>query len=260
MRDATIAIVNYQTPQLTRLCLRSLRKFTDLSRVRVIVVDNSSKDESLDYLRALDWIELVERPIPEGETPPESHANALDVAMAMADTPYFFVMHTDTIMVHDHWLDYLIAAIKKSDNIAGVGSWKMEIESPFKTFGQKIETFVREKILGRHSRRHHRHYLRSHGALYRTGALKEHSSGFCDGDTAGKSAHLNLRRAGFEMVFLPVRELNHYMRHLNHATMILNPEISGRHTGTPEARKRIQKQLDDIGFKKILSDATLDRA
>ena len=90
--------------------------------------------------------------------------------------------------------------------------------------------------------------------------MKEHSSGFCDGDTAGKSAHLNLRRAGFEMVFLPVRELNRYMRHLNHATMILNPEISGRHTGTPEARKRIQKQLDDIGFKKILSDNTLDRA
>lgn len=259
MKAVTIAIVNYQTPDLTRLCLRSLRKFTDPERVRIVVIDNNSKDDSIDYLRSLDWIEVVaRRPVP-GETPPESHARALDIGLEMADTPYFFVMHTDTIMVDSGWLDYLIGEIEKSGDIAGVGSWKMEIESPWKTIGQKIETFVREKILRRRSRRHRRQYLRSHGALYRTKPLKTHTSGFCDGDTAGKSAHLHLEAAGFRMAFLPVRELNRHMRHLNHATMILNPEISGRNTGTAKARQRIQQQLNNIGFKEILNNDKLDK-
>jgi hypothetical protein len=259
MKAVTIAVVNYQTPDLTRLCLRSLHKFTNLERVRVVVIDNNSKDDSIDYLRNLDWIELVERPSVPGETPPESHSRALDIGLGKADTPYFFVMHTDTLMVHDGWLDYLIGEIEKNDRIAGVGSWKMEIESPIKTIGQKIETFVREKILQRKSRRHRSQYLRSHGALYRTALLKEHTSGFCDGDTAGKSAHFRLTDAGFTMRFLPVRILNRYMRHLNHATMILNPEISGRNTGTPKARKRIQEELNNIGFKEILNDDKLDK-
>jgi GT2 family glycosyltransferase len=44
---ATICIVNYKTPDFTKLCLRSIRKFTDYP-YEVIVVDNGSNDESLD--------------------------------------------------------------------------------------------------------------------------------------------------------------------------------------------------------------------
>lgn len=261
MKQVTICIVNYRTPDLTRLCMRSLRKHTDLSRVKIVVVDNNSKDSSLDYLKSLSWIELIERPPVPGETPPESHARALDIGLAAADTPYYLVMHTDTIIIDDQWLDYLIGEIEKSEKIAGVGSWKMEFESPLKTFGQKIETFVREKLLGRKSKkRHKQQYLRSHAALYRTDDLKKYTSGFCDGDTAGKSAHFSLTAAGYDMKFLPVGELIRHMRHLNHATMILNPEISGRQTGTPQARQRIEKELNDIGFKEILNDCELDQA
>ena len=43
---ATICIVNYKTLELTRLCLRSIRKFTNYP-YEVIVVDNDSGDESL---------------------------------------------------------------------------------------------------------------------------------------------------------------------------------------------------------------------
>ena len=57
----TILLPNYKTPELTRLCLRSLRKYTDCSRIKVIAVDNASGDESLDYLRSLSWIRLIER-------------------------------------------------------------------------------------------------------------------------------------------------------------------------------------------------------
>ena len=57
----TICIVNYKTEELTRLCLRSIRKFTE-APYQVVVVDNDSNDSSLEYLRSLDWITLIERP------------------------------------------------------------------------------------------------------------------------------------------------------------------------------------------------------
>ncbi|MBL8704260.1 MAG: glycosyltransferase, partial [Rhodospirillales bacterium] len=65
MTDAplvTVLVPNYRTPELTRLCLRLLRKHTPPGRIRVIAIDNDSRDESLDYLRSLAWISLIERP------------------------------------------------------------------------------------------------------------------------------------------------------------------------------------------------------
>ena len=52
---ATTCIVNYKTLDFTRLCLRSVRKFTKYP-YEVIVVDNDSQDESLERLKSLDWI------------------------------------------------------------------------------------------------------------------------------------------------------------------------------------------------------------
>ena len=46
---AAICIVNYKTLDFTRLCLRSIRKFTNFP-YEVIVVDNDSQDESLEGL------------------------------------------------------------------------------------------------------------------------------------------------------------------------------------------------------------------
>ena len=124
--EVSIVIPNYKTPELTRLCLRSLRRHTDLERVRVIVVDNDSRDASLDYLRKVEWIELLERTT-DGESGPEMHARALDLALEKVDTPFLLVIHTDTIVVNDLWLDFLLNRINSDPNIAGVGSWKLEI-------------------------------------------------------------------------------------------------------------------------------------
>ena len=56
----TICIVNYKTEELTRLCLRAIRKFTKVP-YEVVVIDNDSGDGSLKYLRSLKWIHLIER-------------------------------------------------------------------------------------------------------------------------------------------------------------------------------------------------------
>ena len=51
----SIVVPHYQTPELAKLCLRSIRKFTAGIPCEVIVVDNASRDgTALEYLRQVE--------------------------------------------------------------------------------------------------------------------------------------------------------------------------------------------------------------
>lgn len=254
-RLLTILLPNYRTPDLTKFCLRSLKKYTDLNKVEVLAIDNDSRDASTEYLRSLKWIRLFERPRHDDETPPEMHSRSLDEALEMVDTPFVLVMHTDTIVIDPGWLDFLLGKITADDNIAGVGSWKLEYVSPWKHFLKSAEKLIKKVFFPDEKELR---YLRSHCALYRTELLKKHTRGFFDGVTAGASAHRMLEEAGYRMLFIESEELNKYVRHLNHATMILNREISGRRTGKPAARQRIAEELEQLKYHEVLADDSLD--
>ena len=264
-----ILIPHFKTLDLTKFCLRSLRKCTDLSRVQLIVIDNGSKDASTEYLRGLPWITLLERESAPGESGPAAHARALDLGLARAMAPFVLSMHTDTITISPGWLDYLLAHIEADSRIAGVGSWKlgfrpwyrrlaMHLEGVWPALRASLPRGFRRRGLGAADNRSL--YLRSHCALYRTDLLRRFGLQFYDENkTAGKALHHRLEEQGFIMKFLDPRDLARYVRHLNHATMILNPEIAGRKTGTEAARRRLWRELDSLGFQEMLQDESLDR-
>ncbi len=260
--DTTILLPNFKTPELTRLCLRSLRKHTDMNRVKVLVIDNGSNDSSLDYLRSLSWIELFERTPSPSEAPAQMHTIAMDILAEKVDTEFMLSFHTDTIVTSDEWLDFLIKRIKRSDNIAGVGSWKLEFKPAYEVFFHQIEDNFRRlffSLTGRNDRKTGERFLRSHCALYRTELFRRHTRGFGNGQTAGQSCHNMLVEAGFEMEFIPENLLSKHMLHLNHATMILNPETGGRKTSTAKARQKLQSGLDAAEFQAILADDSYDK-
>ena len=251
----TVIVPNYKTLDLTKLCLRSLRKYTDCSRIKVLVIDNESNDDSVEYLRNLDWITLVERKT-TGEGGPEMHAKALDMAMEMVDTELVLVIHTDTIVISDKWLDFLLAKINASPNIAGVGSWKLEVVPPLKVFFKKIETVIRRllgrKILDRE------HYFRSHCALYKSDAARQ-TNGFYDNNSAGVTMFAILRDKGYELPFIESAELTKYVRHLNHATMILHPSELSRKSSDPAKLRKLNAELEKLHAREILADESLDK-
>lgn len=255
--ELTAIIPNYKTPELTRICLRLLKKNSDLTRLKVLVIDNGSADESLEYLKSLDWITLVERKVGADENGPLMHCRALDKAMEYVDTPFVMVMHTDTFMISDNWQQFLISCFD-NENVAGVGSWKLETPPGFfKRLGQKIEDLIRFARTGKEKPRPL--FLRSHCAVYRTDLLKKHTKGFDDFGTAGEAVHKHLTDAGFEMKFLESAVLGKYIRHINHATMILNPEAgSNSRTAKAAARKRLARELGVPGYQSILMDDSYD--
>jgi GT2 family glycosyltransferase len=63
----SIVLVNYKTPELTRICLELLQEHVQKAGIAIWVVDNGSADASVEYLRSLDWINLIERDAPTKE-------------------------------------------------------------------------------------------------------------------------------------------------------------------------------------------------
>lgn len=265
-KKLTILLPNYKTPKLVKLCLRLLKKHTDMSQVHVIVIDNDSQDESLDYLRGLDWVELIERKAQSDDTGELSHRRALDLGLERVRTPYFISIHTDTLMTHPGWLSVLLKEIEGKPEVGGVGSWKLEAKPAWRTALKKLEG-AGQRLFSRISGRQHRvvgkdgnyYFLRSHCALYRKDLFDQLNLRFGDGSgCAGKLVHKALVDAGFKMVFLPSDYLGRYMDHLNHATLILNPEREGLKTANAKDYRDMQRKLKALQADAILADSTLD--
>lgn len=264
----TILVPNYKTLALTKLCLRLIRKYTNLKQAHVIVIDNDSADESLDYLKSLSWIELIERHAQSQETPPEAHARALDLALERVTTPYVLSIHTDTLVKNEAWLPFLLAQFKNDHRIAGVGSWKLENKPMWRNCLKRVEYHLQWMIYKMIGKTHHAlagvgkenyYYLRSHCAIYRMEVIKQLRLRFGEGDmVAGKYMHKRMLDAGYNMIFLPSEVLSQYVIHLNHATSLLNPELSSRPGKIDKGLRRINKILQQMSVQAILQDDGLD--
>ena len=285
----TILIPNYKTLELTKLCLRLIRKHTNHEMVHVIVIDNDSRDDSLEYLRTLTWLALIERKGDNNESPSLSHSRALDLGLERVKTPYVLSIHTDTLVKDHSWLNVLISEIEKHPDIAGVGSWKLE---PSPSLGKKLWKnieFRTRAITYRIKGKHHKlseleiqknsgyysffqknrsnmnengkdfFYLRSHCALYRMDLIKKHNLTFAEGEkTAGSQMHRILVEKKYQMIFLPADYLSKYLVHLNHATMVLHPELGAKARTVHKGLKKIKKELKRLDSKRVLKDDYLD--
>ena len=267
--EVTILIPNYRTPQITTLCLRLLRKHTDGDRIHVIVIDNNSRDASVEYLRTLRWIQLIERVPATNESGPLSHARALDEGLSRVMTPYVLALHTDTLIRRPGWLDVLLQPLEANLDIAGVGSWKLDQNTTIiKRFGKNLKMGLSGMF--RHSGRNlfgceepsnSDRYLRSHCAVYRTDLLIRHNLHFSErGDVmpAGKMIHRALTAQGYHMAFLSPDILSRYLCHLEHATMVLNPELGASKRTVSRGLARITRLLNELNEDTILNDVTLD--
>ena len=94
----TVCIPHWQVYSYITVCLRSIRKHSQKYDLEVIVVDNGSRDESLDYLRSLDWIRLIERPEEVHTNWPLNVFTAWDRGLQEATGDYYLGMHSDVFV------------------------------------------------------------------------------------------------------------------------------------------------------------------
>jgi len=259
---ATICIVNYKTLDFTRLCLRSIRKFTNYP-YEVIVVDNDSKDESVEYLRRLKWIRLIEHHREQGK-PRGSYdqSSALDLGLADCNTEFYVVMHSDTFVKQPSWLTELISFFNNNPEIACVGSGKIELTPLWLQLLKKYTDFksmFRSISSTPAQQQQRRFYNRTICCLYRTGILRKEGLSFLmgnsDGFTAGQKLYYELVDRGCKTVELPPSVMGRYVTHLAHATQVINPEefkLRGK------TRRKFSRTIDKVMSSAIIRDVLAD--
>ncbi len=224
----TICIVNYKTFDFTRLCLRSIRKFTAYP-YEVLVIDNNSQDDSLEYLKKLKWIRLVQRDTSKDKSGSFSHAAALDLGLANCETEFFASMHSDAFVQKAGWLAYLVDYFDNDSKIACVGTGKLELKPQWQVWLQRvtdIRTFKRKILNEPDPLGQYRYYNRTIFCLYRTEILKREKLSFLmDNDkglTGGQKLYFELVDKGCKTVELPPKIVEQYIIHLAHATQVVN--------------------------------------
>lgn len=270
----SICIPHWQVKELVTLCLRAIRKFTKSIPIEVIVVDNGSQDESLDYLRSLRWIRLIER----GRQTPEFwvHAfiTALDLGFANSRGKYYGIMHTDTIIKNPGWLERMLLPLENDAKCAAVGAWKLELRSRLNNFlrkttdTKKAMLWFRRTFLGDASARQLPRELcpRDYCAIYRSEPIRRlnlhfDSGGQYPGYTAGEQMYYQLKENGYRAEVIDTAEMMRYMVHLAHATAGLRPKERrlGQWRSQIKIEYRLHRLFNSDLVRELIEDKSLDQ-
>lgn len=114
--DVSIIIVNYKTPELVVECIRSIREKTTGISYEIIIVDNDSKDNSLEIFST----ELEEdiKVVVANENLGFGKANNLGAQHATGK--YLFLLNSDTLLINNA-IQILYQYIEKNNHIGVVG-------------------------------------------------------------------------------------------------------------------------------------------
>lgn len=90
--DVSIIVVNYNTKQLTKNCIDSIKKYTSGISYEVLLVDNASQDGSVEYFSQRGDVVFL----PQKENLGFGKAN--NVAVSLAKGKYLFFLNSDTLL------------------------------------------------------------------------------------------------------------------------------------------------------------------
>ncbi len=113
--DLSIIIVNYNTGKLTKQCIKSILASNPKVDFEIIVVDNSSSDDSVEMLRAdFSDIKIL-------ESPNLGLAHGINLAMKKAKGEYILNLNPD-VMVIDDAITKMIKFMRENPKAGVVGA------------------------------------------------------------------------------------------------------------------------------------------
>lgn len=225
----SIALVNYKTLQMTRICLGLLHEYATQHNVPVWVVDNGSADDSTQYLRTLDWINLIERKPNALEAGHVAHGRALDLILEKVETPYLFLLHTDTFVFDTDVFSMMMSYSTMNQRTIAVGCAEQINRGLVRTcwrFATRLlkyhcRTFKRYIGLPSKTPKPYREtYLKSFCTLWNCTLVKKHRLHFMmDNRVPGYSLQDKVIKLGYAVTFLSARKLFSYLDHIQAGTI-----------------------------------------
>jgi len=223
----SIALVNYKSLDITRVCLELLRARLGDNPVDVWVVDNDSADASTHYLRSLDWIKLIERVPEPNEAGHIAHGKALDLILEQADTEYLLLMHTDTFIFDASVFDLLLR--KCQPNTAAVGCVEQinrgRVRTLWRNGSRSFKHYYRRLVRvlglpGRDPKPPRELYLKSFCTLWNARLIKQHGLHFCMDDAVpGYTLQDRMSALGYGIELIAPQRLFRYLDHIQSGTV-----------------------------------------
>lgn len=110
----SIIILTMNKLEYTKMCIESIRKYTDYGTYELIVVDNNSTDGTVEWLKEQKDIKSIFNESNLGF--PKGCNQGIEIAMG----DNILLLNNDTV-VTNHWLENLINCLYSSDDIGAVG-------------------------------------------------------------------------------------------------------------------------------------------
>lgn len=215
MNKTSIIILSYNTYQLTKDCIESIRKFTPAGSYEIIVIDNASQDASVAWLKRQKDIRLICNK--ENKGFPAGCNQGMEIAEAGND---ILLLNSDTI-VTPRWLENLQTALYSEAKVGAVScvtnncsNWQQVDASHISyknydeliTFADRINHTnpayweVRSRLVGFC-------YLIKNAAYQKTGFLDEI---YTPGNYEDDDYSLKLIMAGYKLLMCRDTFIHHY--------------------------------------------------
>lgn len=142
-KKVTIIILTWNGLSYTKRCLETLRERTFFPGYEVVVVDNGSTDGTVDYLRSLPWLRLIEN----GENLGFVKGNNRALAECAADSDVV-LLNNDTEIFQPQWLGRLQESAYAAPHIGIVGARLRRPDGTLQHAGSymPVETFWGQQI------------------------------------------------------------------------------------------------------------------
>lgn len=110
----SIVILTYNNSHLTKDCIKSIRNHTTENTYEIIVVDNNSTDDTVEYLKSQDDLICIFNEDNKG------FAGGCNQGIDIASGDNILLLNND-IIVTPNWLDNMVTALYSNDSIGAVG-------------------------------------------------------------------------------------------------------------------------------------------
>lgn len=238
----SIALVNYKTHDLTKKCLELLRETAGAQGVPVWVVDNDSADRSTEYLRGLDWINLIERASPGREPGHIAHGRALDMVLERIDTEYLLLLHTDTLIYNPQVFQLLLDRCMAGPKVAAAGCVEQLNRGLTRTLWRHSSRFCKHYfrrglralgLPGRAPKPWKEQHLKSFCTLWNARAMKQHGLHFCmDDRVPGYTLQDRMLELGYQISLVSPGRLFKYLDHVQAGTVAAAGGYAANHRRT----------------------------
>ena len=248
MNKVSIVMLSYNTYELTKTCIESIRRFTPPGSYEIIVVDNGSDDASPAWLKRQQDIKLILNE--------ENHGfpAGCNQGMMLADEGNDILLLNSDVIVTPRWLVNLKQALYSAPDVGAVGcvtnkcSNRQQVDVAYNDFNELIA--LADKINHSNPKLWEKRVflvgfclLIKHAAFQQVGLLDER---FTPGNCEDDDYCLRLIKAGYQLLLCRDTFIHHYG----------SASFRKKFSGGEEHQKAVKKDYNALLARntKLLSD------